>query len=75
MINIPNYYEKQGYIPIEAHELVPLKEELDDQLSAIKKISIKNVYVATIYRSKDVIPINTKTPIEGFFTKEEASKI
>lgn len=66
------FYEKQGYIAVEADELMPLIEQLDDQLSSIENIPNGNVYVATIYRSKDIIPINSKTPIEGFLTKEEA---
>lgn len=36
--------------------------------------SEKNVFVATMFKCGDVIPVNSRTPLEGFYTREAAIK-
>lgn len=67
-----SFYEKLGYVPVYQKDLIPIIQKLNHQLSTIKEIIRQNVFVATKYRSGKSIPVNTKTPIEGFITKEEA---
>lgn len=66
------YYEKLQYAPVNNESLMSTINKLDKQLVDIKKISGKNIFIATLYKSGDTIPVNTKTPIEGFLTKEAA---
>lgn len=65
------HYFKQGYDIISKNSIVEHLQKLISQLSEIQKIT-GNVYVATLYRAIDIIPVNTKTPIQAFLTKEEA---
>lgn len=65
------HYFKQGYDIVPQNDILGHLHKLIDQISQIKKIA-GNVYVATLYRAIDVIPVNTKTPIQAFISKEEA---
>lgn len=66
------FYDKQGYKLVPQDEIYSLIIQLDKQLIESKNISGKNIYIATIYKSGDIIPVNINTPIEGFLTKDEA---
>lgn len=67
-----NFYDKQGYHFVPLENILDFVKELDKQVGAKNKLANKFIYIATIYRSGDIIPINTKTPIQGYLTKEEA---
>lgn len=40
--------------------------------TSITRTITKPIYVATIYKSGDIIPVNAKTPIEGYHTRQAA---
>ncbi|XWV26126.1 hypothetical protein QJ857_gp0954 [Tupanvirus soda lake] len=65
------FYDRLGYVHVPQNELFNVILKLDKQLYEIEKLP-NNVYVATIYKSGDTIPVNMTTPIQGFLTKEEA---
>jgi hypothetical protein len=66
------FHDKLGYRPVENNDILHTIEKLDKQIIGIEKISNQNIFVATIYKSGDTIPFNSKTPIEGFLTKQQA---
>ena len=65
------FYSKLDYTHVPNDELLIVVKKLDKQLLRIEKIP-HHIYVATLYKSGDIIPVNTKTPIQGFLTKEAA---
>lgn len=67
-----DYYQKQGYQPINKNELITTIQKLDKQLSDRDKIINQIVYVAMPYKTDGLIPVNSRTPIEGFFTRDDA---
>ena len=66
------YYYKQGYSPVPHNNLIDLIKQLNKQLINRDKIIDKTVYIATLYKAGDTIPVNGRTPIEGFLNKEDA---
>lgn len=69
---ITQFYDKQGYKPVQQDKLMDAILLLDKQVLDLKKISDKNIFVATLFKSGDTIPVNKNMPIEGFLTKQEA---
>lgn len=67
-----NFYEKQGYKFAPKDKIIDIVKKIDSQFLLFKNISNKNIYVATLFRSGDIIPVNSKMPIEGFLSKDEA---
>ncbi|XWV24879.1 hypothetical protein QJ856_gp0904 [Tupanvirus deep ocean] len=65
------FYDRLGYVHVPPNEFLDVVLKLDKQLYEIKKLP-SNVFVATIYKSGDTIPVNITTPLQGFLTKEEA---
>ena len=66
------YYANLGYIGIPSDELYNTIIELSQQIIDIEKLPNDKIYVATLYKSGDIIPVNSKTPIEGFISKDDA---
>jgi len=66
------HYQKQGYINILQNELLKIIIQEEKQSQSFNCFSNQNIYVATLFKSNDIIPVNNRTPIEGFFTKEDA---
>lgn len=67
-----NFYAHHGYVYVEHNKLLDLIVKLENRVSEKENLADKTVYVATLYKSGDIIPINSKKPLEGFLTKEEA---
>lgn len=65
------YYQKLGYEYAPKENLMDLIKKLDEQINELDTLP-EYLYIATRYKSDDVIPVNTNTPIEGFKTKTEA---
>lgn len=65
-----DFYHKQGYSPVDSDDLVPVIKNLNKQQESLDRI--KEVYIATLFKSGDKIPVNSKTPIEGFLTRDDA---
>lgn len=66
------YYHKQGYNPVSKYDIKDLVLKLDKKLLDKDKISHKNIYIATLFRANGLIPVNSKTPLEGFLSRENA---
>lgn len=66
------FYDKHGYVPFQNENILDVIKKLDEQIGELNKISDKNIFIATIYKSNDIIPVNAKTPLQGFFTKKDA---
>lgn len=64
---IYNFYEKINYKAQVFDNIISL---LNNIVRA--EIPTDKIYVVTMYKSADIIPVNSRTPIEGFLTKEEA---
>jgi len=69
-----NYYYKHGYQFIDIDKLSNAVQQLHSQLSAIDKLVDRNdnVYIATLYKSGDTIPVNVQKPLQGYTTKVAA---
>lgn len=66
------YYTNLGYIGITSDELYNTIIELSTQITNVENLSNDKIYVATLYKSGDIIPVNSKTPIQGFTSKNDA---
>lgn len=82
------YYINLNYVGVAPDDLYSTITELSRQISDVKNIfdsrivfdgknnantiSTGKIYVATLYKSGDIIPVNSKTPLEGFATKDGA---
>ena len=67
-----NHYEKQGYTAAPKNKIIGIIQKLDSQLLVFNDISNKDIYLATLYKSGDIIPVNSKMPLEGFLSKDDA---
>jgi len=67
-----NFYYKQGYTLVDQNNMTQTISQLNNQLVNMDRISNKLIYVATLFKSGDIMPVNGKTQIEGFLTKDEA---
>jgi len=65
------FYDNLGYEWVDQKMLFNIIQKLDTQICQIEEIP-NNVYVATLYKSSDIIPVNSRTPVQGFMTKNEA---
>nr|URM62162.1 hypothetical protein [Mimivirus sp.] len=73
---ITDCYSKQGYTRVNKKYIIEsvnqfLEQSLIHQ-QIMKHVMDNIVYVATFYKAKDIIHANSKLPIYGFITKQEA---
>lgn len=66
------YYYRQGYNNILENDIYNKIASLIKHVETLEKIANQDVYVATLFKSADVIPVNAKTPIQGFLKREDA---
>lgn len=73
-----NYYKSNGYYSQSVDQLMnvilQLDNQLNNQLIMINAIDNNYVYVATLFKSADVIPASPKTPIIGFVSLTDAKQ-
>lgn len=67
-----NYYINANYTGILIDKLLDKLLLLSSQIIDTNQLGGSVVYVATIYKSGDVIPVNSRTPIEGFLSRNDA---
>lgn len=66
-----DYYHKNNYLLASLDDIIKKINQSKNQNVQMRKQD-KPIYVATLYRAGNVIPVNSKTPLNGFLSKEEA---
>lgn len=67
-------YSKMGYTFVHLSELSSCINCMCNDYLQKKNMAQKKIYIATMFRTGDTMVINSKTPIEGFLTKDDALK-
>lgn len=66
------FYAKLGYSFVNNKQLLDTIIKFCSELESYQKISNKIVYVVTMFKCVDTIPVMAGEPIEGFLSREEA---
>jgi len=71
---IINHYQKYNYQLVAPSQIRILMQTLDKQQDMQKQLDLKTqpLYLATMFRSSDLIPVGVGKPIQVYQTKEEA---
>lgn len=64
------FYYKLGYHFIQSEDILKMITNLN-KISLSKK-NVSKVYLATLYKSSNSIPVDINRPIEGYYTRKEA---
>jgi hypothetical protein len=67
-----NYYHEHNYQPVPDDQLVSVIDKFCTQLKMRGGLINKTIYIATMFKSGDSIPVNSRTPIQGYYTKDDA---
>lgn len=64
------YYGNCGYVPMDEKQIFNTLNHIKKNINNVSQIN--KIYVPTIFRSGDILPVNANKPIEGFISKEAA---
>jgi hypothetical protein len=63
-------YEKLGYKFVDNNKLIDVLKYLND--NSINDRLIKDIYIILTYEVKNIIPVNVRSPLIGYRSKQEA---
>jgi hypothetical protein len=67
-----SYYDKQGYSFVPQDDIFRAITDLDKQSLKRTEIKHKTVYIPSLFKATDIIPVNKRTPVEGFLDRDNA---
>jgi hypothetical protein len=69
---VTNYYHNHDYQLIDQEKLLDIISKLVEQITVQDRIKNQTFFIATLFKSEDLIPIGQNKSMEVFLTKDEA---